>query len=151
MALEVPPPEEHLIAAGHRTSSTGISIALLLVSLVFATAGQVTLKSAMESIGRIGSDQISQAGDTISRAVKEPKLWLGLALFGVSALFWLVVLSRVDLSLAYPFVGISYVIVVALGKFMFHENVPPLRWLGVLVIALGIALIGFSSKTLTGG
>jgi multidrug transporter EmrE-like cation transporter len=140
-----------LIAAGQRTSSTAISIALLFVSLVFATAGQITLKAAMESVGRIGSQQVNQAGQTILRAAKEPKLWVGLFLFGISALFWLVVLSRVDLSLAYPFVGISYVIVVALGRFMFHENVPPLRWLGVAVIAVGIALIGFSSKTVSGG
>jgi multidrug transporter EmrE-like cation transporter len=151
MALEVPPPEHHLIAASHRTSSTGISIALLLVSLVFATAGQLTLKSAMESIGRIGADQVSEAGQTIARAIKEPRLWIGLALFGISAVFWLVVLSRVDLSLAYPFVGISYVIIVALARFMFHEQVPPLRWAGVLVIAVGIALIGLSSKTVSGG
>lgn len=123
---------------------------MLLVSVGFATAGQLTLKAAMESIGRIGTAQVSDAGQTIARAVKEPLLWVGLALFGISALFWLVVLSRVDLSLAYPFVGLSYVIVVALARFFFHEHVPGLRWIGVTVIAIGIALIGISSKTVSG-
>lgn len=122
----------------------------MLVSVGFATAGQLTLKAAMEAIGRIGTAQVSDAGQTVARAVKEPLLWIGLVLFGVSALFWLVVLSRVALSLAYPFVGISYVVVVALARFFFDEHIPPLRWIGVSVIAVGIALIGVSSKTVPG-
>lgn len=150
MALEAPPPELAPVAAS-RTSSTIISIAILVVSVGFATAGQLTLKAAMESIGRIGTAQVTEAGQTIMRAVKEPLLWIGLVLFGVSALFWLVVLSRVELSLAYPFVGLSYIVVVALARLMFHEHVPTLRWIGVTVIAVGIALIGISSKTATGG
>ena len=150
MALEAPPPEIVPVAAGPRTSSTLISIALLLVSVVFATAGQLTLKSAMESIGRIGTAQVTDAGQTVLKAAKEPRLWVGLTLFGISALFWLVVLSRVDLSLAYPFVGLSYIIVVTLSRVLFHEQVPALRWVGVTVVAVGIALIGLSSKTATG-
>ena len=149
MALEAPPPEILPVAAS-RTGSTAISIVMLLISVAFATAGQLTLKAAMEAIGRIGTAQVSDAGQTVARAVKEPLLWIGLVLFGISALFWLVVLSRVDLSLAYPFVGVSYVIVVALARFLFHEHVPTLRWVGVSVIALGIALIGVSSKTVAG-
>lgn len=150
MALEAPPPEIVPVAASPRAGSTLISIAILVVSVIFATAGQITLKAAMESIGRIGSAQVSDAGQTLLRAFKEPLLWIGLILFGISAIFWLVVLSRVDLSLAYPFVGISYIVVVALARFLFHEQVPGLRWVGVCVIALGIALIGFSSKTASG-
>lgn len=150
MALEAPPPEIVPVAASPRTGSTVISIAILIVSVAFATAGQLTLKAAMESIGRIGTAQVSDATQTVSRAVKEPLLWIGLLLFGVSALFWLVVLSRVDLSLAYPFVGLSYVVIVALARFIFHEQVPALRWIGVTIIAVGIVLIGFSSKTATG-
>lgn len=150
MALEAPPPEIVPVAASPRTGSTVISLVILLVSVLFATAGQLTLKAAMETIGRIGTAQVSDAGQTILRAVKEPLLWIGLILFGISAVFWLVVLSRVDLSLAYPFVGLSYVVIVALARFMFHEQVPALRWVGVTVIAVGIALIGLSSKTATG-
>jgi drug/metabolite transporter (DMT)-like permease len=150
MALEVPPPEIIPVAATASRVSSFISVALLLVSVGFATAGQVTLKAAMDAIGRIGTAEVSDAGQTLGKAVREPLLWGGLVLFGISALFWLVVLSRVDLSIAYPFVGLSYVLVVGLARLLFHENVPPLRWVGVLVIALGITLIGFSSQTVSG-
>jgi drug/metabolite transporter (DMT)-like permease len=139
MAFEVPPPEAlpvQAAAAGASRTSTTISLALLVVSVIFATAGQLTLKAAMQEIGRIGSAQLNDAGSTILKAVKEPRLWVGLTLFGISALFWLV--------------GLSYIVVVVLSQLLFHEHVPPLRWAGVVVIAVGIGLIGLSSKTITG-
>ncbi|MDQ3956850.1 MAG: EamA family transporter [Actinomycetota bacterium] len=149
MALEVPPPEAIPIAAGSRSSGL-ISIALVVVSVCFAVAGQLTLKAAMDRVGRIGSAQVSEAGETIGRALREPRLWTGLILFGISSVFWLVVLSRVPLSVAYPFVGISYIFVVGFARFVLHENVPASRWVGVAVVALGIAIIGLSFRRVSG-
>ncbi|MGH2698281.1 MAG: EamA family transporter [Actinomycetota bacterium] len=149
MALEAPPPDILTAQTSSRTS-TLISVALLVLSVGFATAGQLMLKAAMNEVGRIGTVQVTEAGQTVLRAAKEPKLWLGLALFGISSMFWLVVLSRVDLSLAYPMVGLSYVVIVMFAALLLRENVPPLRWLGVVIIALGIALVGLSSKSVTG-
>ena len=123
---------------------------MLVVSVVFAVAGQFTLKTAMNQVGRIGATEIAAAGDTIVRTLKEPRLWLGLALFGISALFWLVVLSRVDLSVAYPFVGLSYIIVVLFSRVFLDEHVTALRWLGVVVVAVGIAIVGLSFRGTTG-
>ena len=154
MALEVPPPEALPVIAASSSSkvSSVISFALLFVSVIFAIAGQFTLKSAMapERIGRIGTAQVSNPTETVIKALKEPLLWVGLTLFGVSALFWLIVLSRVPLSVAYPIVGLSYIVVVALSRFLLHESVPPLRWVGAGIVALGIAIIGFSSKSVSG-
>ncbi|MFN2524883.1 MAG: EamA family transporter [Actinomycetota bacterium] len=152
MAIEVPPPEALPAVAATTPSrtSTLISVALLVISVGFAVAGQLTLKYAMDRVGRIGSVQVSEPAKTFARAAKEPSLWAGLTLFAISALFWLVVLSRVDLSLAYPFVGLSYVVVVAFSKFFLNENVPGLRWLGVVVVAIGIALVGLSSRSVSG-
>lgn len=152
MALEVPPPEILPIAApGSRVSSV-ISFGLLFVSVIFAIGGQVTLKSAMDPnrIGRIGTAQVSRPMETVVRALQEPRLWVGLTLFGISAVFWLVVLSRVPLSVAYPIVGLSYIIVVAIARLFLHEHVPPLRWVGVAVVAIGIAIVGISSKSVSG-
>lgn len=151
MALEVPPPEalpESIQAASAPGTSRVVSLGLLLVSVFFAVAGQLTLKSAMDSVGRIG--KTSQLGETFIRATKEPLLWVGLALFGISALFWLVVLSRVRLSVAYPIVGISYILIVVLARFRLNEHVPAMRWVGVTVIAIGIAIIGFSFRSNSG-
>jgi len=151
MALEVPPPETlHPVASGHTEPSAWFSLIMLVVSVAFAVSGQLTLKTAMNEIGRIGATEISAASDTITRALKEPRLWLGLTLFGISSVFWLVVLSRMDLSVAYPFVGLSYVVVVLFSRLFLHEQVSAVRWLGVVVVAVGIAIIGFSFRGTTG-
>lgn len=149
MGLELPETEPIGIAASTRTASM-ISLAFLVVSVVFAIGGQLALKSAMNNIGRIGSAEVQAAGETIGRAIREPRLWLGLSLFGVSSLFWMVVLSRIPLSVAYPFVGISYILIVLLSSVILHEHVPGLRWVGVLVVAAGITIIGFSFGRLSG-
>jgi multidrug transporter EmrE-like cation transporter len=144
MALEVPPPEALPAVAARSTSLSLISLALLVVSVAFAIAGQLTLKSAMDEIGRIGRAEVRAPMDTLVRAAKEPRLWIGLVLFAVSALFWLIILSRVPLSVAYPFVGMSYVLIVLFARLVLHEHVPVMRWVGVAVVAVGIAVVGLS-------
>lgn len=148
--MEIP---EAVVARAPATAgraATAISIVLLLVSVGFSIAGQITLKAAMNQIGRIGSAEVAAAGDTFLRAAKEPRLWLGLFLFGISSIFWMIVLSRVPLSVAYPFVGISYVVIVLMSRFLLDESVPALRWVGVVVVAAGITIIGLSFRRLTG-
>jgi len=54
------------------------------------------------------------------------------------------------LSVAYPIVGLSYIIIVAIARLFLHEHVPPLRWVGVAVVAIGIAIVGISSKSVSG-
>jgi multidrug transporter EmrE-like cation transporter len=149
MALEVPTPEP--LAAGATRPAGIVSLALLVVSVGFAIAGQLTLKSAMNHVGRIGTAEVRAVGDTVLRAAREPRLWAGLLLFGISSIFWLVVLSRVPLSVAYPFVGVGYIIIVLLSRLVLHENVPALRWAGVFVVAAGIAIIGLSFRGLSSG
>jgi multidrug transporter EmrE-like cation transporter len=146
MSLEVPPPDALAAEAASRSSSA-ISFLLVVISVSLATGGHFTLKAAMERVGRIGTAEVNAFGDTVARAAKEPRLWLGLFLFGISAVFWLVVLSRVSLSIAYPFAGLSYVGIVLLDRYVLHEPVPPLRWVGVAAIAAGIALVGLSTRT----
>lgn len=102
------------------------------------------LKSAMNEIGHIGAQELGSPGTTVARAAREPRLWTGLVLFAVSALFWLVVLSRVPLSVAYPSVGMSYVFVVLFSRLWLHEQVPALRWVGVAIVVIGIVIVGLS-------
>jgi multidrug transporter EmrE-like cation transporter len=149
MALEIPSPEP--LAASTGRPAGIVSVALVLISVGFAIAGQLTLKSAMNNIGRIGSAELRAAGDTIVKAVQEPRLWAGLVLFGISSIFWLIVLSRVPLSVAYPFVGVSYIVIVLLSRLVLHEQVPAMRWAGVVVVAAGIAIIGLSFRGLSSG
>lgn len=139
-------------AAAHRSprASALILAVLMVTSVSLAVAGQLTLKSAMEKVGRIGSAEVSAPVETVKRVAAEPLLWIGLLFFGVSAVFWLVVLSHVPLSVAYPVVGLSYILIVGFSRFALHESVPLLRWVGVLIVAAGIGVIGLSFRKATG-
>ena len=59
----------------------------------------------------------------------------------LSAAIWLVVLSRVSLSFAYPFVSLTYVIILVFDRLVLHESVSGVRWVGVALIMAGILLI----------
>ncbi len=65
----------------------------------------------------------------------------GLVIFALSAVIWLMVLSRASLSFAYPFASLSYLVIVLAAKFVLGETIPPLRWAGVLLIMAGIVLV----------
>lgn len=142
-------PVETTEAVAHQ-SSLAATLGLLVVSVSLAAAAQFALKAGMNHVGRIGSSDLSLPLTVASRVGRQPLVWTGLLLYGVSALFWLVVLSRIPLSVAYPFVGLSYMVVVALAQFFLHEHVPALRWFGVVIVAIGIAIVGLSFKRLTG-
>lgn len=69
---------------------------------------------------------------------------LGVVAYGVATLVYLYILGRSHLSWAYGFVGFSYIFATVLALLVLGENVSAARWAGVLVIALGTALIGLS-------
>lgn len=118
------------------------TVALTLLSVFLATAGQLLLKTGMGRIGYIGSVRLAKPLQVLGEVVRTWQVLLGLLLFVLSAVSWLIVISRVPLSFAYPFVGITYVLLVLFGKFVLHEQVPALRWLGVVLIVTGIVLVG---------
>lgn len=117
-------------------------IALILLSVALAAVAQLTLKTGMNHVNdELAPATFSLSGRSLRVLVGQPFVWGGLLLFGVSALVWLVVLSRASLSFAYPFAALTYVSILLFDHFVLNEQVPALRWAGVACIALGIFLI----------
>jgi drug/metabolite transporter (DMT)-like permease len=117
-------------------------IALILLSVTLAAVAQLTLKHGMNAVNddltpaRFGVDARS-----LGALLRTPAIYTGLLLFGLSALVWLVVLSRASLSFAYPFAALTYVLILLFDLFILDETVPPLRWAGVAFIVAGIFLV----------
>jgi len=116
---------------------------LLLGTLVLNVIGQVVMKRGMTVVGTVPGDLASLPAFAL-RTLTTPFVWLGFAAYGLSAALWLVVLSRLELSFAYPILSLSYVLIVLISALVLHENVTPVRWLGVLVIIGGVWLISQS-------
>ena len=72
-------------------------------------------------------------------------IWIGLGIYGASILGWIWVLSKTDVSVAYPFVGIGFVLTAVMGAMFLHENVSPLRIAGTLLVIFGCVLIAKSA------
>jgi multidrug transporter EmrE-like cation transporter len=118
------------------------TVALALTAVVVATAGQLALKAGMTQVGVISMTRLGKPLELALDLIKTPLVPVGLALFVISAAFWMLVLSRVPLSFAYPFVGLTYVLIAVFGKFVLKEHVPLLRWAGIALIVIGILLVG---------
>lgn len=117
-------------------------IAMILLSVGLAAVAQLALKHGMNEVNdRLAPARFGLDAASLRALLAQPFVWGGLALFGVSALVWLAVLSRASLSFAYPFASLTYVLILLFDAFVLDEHVPPLRWGGVACIALGIFLI----------
>ncbi len=114
---------------------------IMAISIGLAIAGQLLMKRGMMSFGTF---PVSQLLVNIIPMFLNPWVFVGLICFGLSSVFWLVVLSRMELSLVYPMVSVAYVIVALLSWYFFKENLSLIRWAGIAVIVLGVVLISRS-------
>jgi drug/metabolite transporter (DMT)-like permease len=103
----------------------------ILLSVVLNAAGQVLLKQA----GSLYAD------GSFSALFLHWEIWVAMAVYAASAVCWLWVLSRVDLSMAYPFLALTFPVVAGLSAFFFSEPVTEVRWAGVGLIVAGVWLL----------
>ena len=115
-------------------------VGMILVSVMLASLAQLTLKAGMNQVTD-ATGEVTVSTASIKAIVTNVLVWGGLALFGVSAIVWIFVLSRTSLSFAYPFVALTYLVIVVVDRFVLHESVPPVRWAGVGLIMAGIVLV----------
>ena len=113
-------------------------LVLVLGAVVLGVLGQFLMKNGMNQVGAI--DRFGLAA--LVHMFSNPFVILGFASYGISSISYLVALSKLDLSVAYPMVGIGYVLVMLVSWLFLREPVSPLRWLGALLIFAGVWLVG---------
>jgi len=115
---------------------------LVLASVSMSAIAQITLKMGMSG-ERI---QVALGGsikpwDLVLIIATAPLVWLGLTMYFIGALVWLLVLARLEVTLAYPFVGLGFILTMLLGFFLLGETVSLPRIMGTLLVVLGVVLI----------
>ena len=113
-------------------------IGLLLLSVATAACGQLLLKLGALKLAEIDA---SAAIGKITAAMTIPELIAGLAAYGLSAIAYILLLTRVKLSVAAPSTALIYVFSVLIGIFIFKEPISSLRLLGLAFIACGVVLV----------
>jgi len=117
------------------------NIALVLFAVTTAAIGQVMLKHGMQ----IASSRAARSGGSLAlSAATSPWVLLGLLVFGISAIAWLTTLSRVPLSVAYPFNALGYLGILTASVLVLHERANVLTWLGSLLVVSGLIIVVMS-------
>jgi undecaprenyl phosphate-alpha-L-ara4N flippase subunit ArnE len=109
---------------------------LILLVVTLTTIGQVLQK--------LGADRGLKKANTCSQIVSALFQWeiiLAAICLASAVGVWLIVLYRMDVSKAFPFVSLGFVFVRLFSRFYLHETIPWTRWLGVAFIVAGISLL----------
>jgi drug/metabolite transporter (DMT)-like permease len=124
------------------------TFALLLVAMCLTVTGELLLKNGMNRNGELNVS-LSTLVPTAIKVFTNPFILGGFTFVFGGALFWLAVISRWPLSLAYPLLSISYILGIIASVLFLHERVTLLQLVGVLVIVAGVSLVGIGSPTAT--
>jgi drug/metabolite transporter (DMT)-like permease len=115
---------------------------LILLSMASGVAGQTCLKIGLTQAG--GNAASDTLFSILGIIVRSPLVLGGLALYALGAIAWIAVLRRMDLSYAYPFLALNFVLIALVGQFVLGETLPWIRWVGIGAICVGIVLIANS-------
>jgi drug/metabolite transporter (DMT)-like permease len=115
---------------------------LILLSIASGVAGQTCLKIGLTQAG--GNASSDTLLSIIGIILRSPLVLAGLAMYALGAIAWIAVLRRMDLSYAYPFLALNFVLIALVGQFVLGETLPWIRWVGIGAICIGIVLIANS-------
>ncbi len=121
------------------------TVVVMLVALMAGAVGDILLTQGMKVVGDVSTMKPGQLCATVCRAVSNWRLVAGTALQAVYFGLWLAVLSWEDLSVALPLQALSYLVVAFLAQWYLGEQVSGMRWAGISLICVGVALVARSS------
>jgi drug/metabolite transporter (DMT)-like permease len=116
---------------------------LIFFGVILNTTAQLMLKMGMERIGQFDFtlSKLLQVGLQVAY---NPFILAGLFSYVFSVAVWLLVLSRVDVSFAYPMVSLGYILNAVTAYYLLGENLSVMRLSGIFIILLGVYLVARS-------
>ena len=118
-------------------------LSVLIITIVTATAAtaHILLKIGMNEVGEINSDSIKTPGILIKQLLSTPAVLAAIPVYAVSNIGWLIVLSKLNLSVAYPFLASLYIFIPVLSMVFLSESLTLQHWTGIIVIGIGIGVV----------
>jgi len=124
-------------------SMTWAAFALVMTGVLLNAVAQLALKASVSDTGIISLDMqslISSAGSLVTNLW----LWVGLICYGVSVVVWILALSRVDVSIAYPMLSIGYIVNAIAASHLFNEPLGIGKVIGIGIIIVGVYVLARS-------
>jgi len=117
-----------------------------LLTILVATSGQLILKIGIEkSLINNNLKSLTNFSEFLLVFI-HPLILLGLLFYAFSALLWIVVLTELNLSVAYPILGLSYILVLFFSYIFLGESLSAFKIFGTIFVLIGIIFIGVESK-----
>jgi multidrug transporter EmrE-like cation transporter len=117
-------------------------LALILISVALNAAAQIFIRAGMLKIGNVTTG--SSLVNALPSMVTSWQLWLAIVSYGFSMVLWMMALSKFEVSFAYAFLALGFVLVTLCGWFFFNENINAFRIAGIALICLGVFLVSRS-------
>ena len=122
---------------------------LILIMVIFGPLGNVLLGKGMKRIGAASMGTPAELIDLLARVLRSGTIWLGIGSLITFFVAYMLVLSWADYSYVQPASAVAYGMVALLAHFMLREVITPVRWLGVLIICLGVLVVGHTPPRTT--
>lgn len=119
---------------------TWLSFGLILSGVLLNAAAQIFLKAGTNTIGVVSFSADGWFGQAL-RVGTNPHIIGGMFCYAFSLVIWIMALSRVPVSIAYPMLSIGYVVSAVAAHFLFGETLGAGRWLGIGFIIAGVFLV----------
>jgi multidrug transporter EmrE-like cation transporter len=121
------------------------ALAYVLGAVALVVTGQTLLKLGMNRVGPIGRQRLRTPVRLAVDVASVPVVWAGLILYALSAALWVLALATVPLSIAYPFLGLSYVFIAGVSVIALGEWLTPAQWLGILLVVFGVITVALTA------
>lgn len=118
--------------------------ALIIFSVSLSAIAQIVLKTGMSSPSVTHVMKLGSPFEMAMQIALNPWVVGGLGLYFFGAMVWLFVLAKIDVSVAYPFVGLGFILTMILGKYVMGDDITVSRLVGTLFVAAGVVLIARS-------
>ena len=120
-----------------------ISLSLLMTGVLLNAGAQLLLKAGTNSVGAFeySAANIVPIGWKLAT---EPHIIGGLGCYVISVVVWIMALSRVEVSIAYPLLSVGYVVNAIAAYYVFGEAVTPMRLTGIAIIIVGVWVVARS-------
>jgi drug/metabolite transporter (DMT)-like permease len=120
---------------------------ILVIGLVFESTGVVLLKKGMTQIGSVQKVSAAEIARLVKAGLSNSRILLGVLFEALFFLCLIILMGKSDISFLWPLTGLSFVFATLAAMLFLDEKVSSMRWLGVVFIMLGAALISYSEHS----
>ena len=118
---------------------------LLFVSLM--CTGQILFKKTALIAQKIKIEKNSDLISLILNVLQVPYFFLAMIIYAIATFYWLYILQKIPLSIAYPFTALAMVLIPIASVYLFKESLSTHYWIGSFLIFMGIVIISFSTRS----